>query len=76
MFSIFAVSKRYTFNFTRPQKMDKLTFYKRCYEDCKRVLKEISENADLDKDTKERLTDHLLDRMNKFKEYIDYLMSN
>lgn len=56
--------------------MDKLEFYKKCYEDCKKILKAINEDPDFDDDTKERLTDTYLDLMNKYQSYIDYLILN
>lgn len=56
--------------------MDKLEFYKKCYEDCKNIIKSINEDPDFDDETKERLTDHFLDLMNKYQRYIDYMILN
>lgn len=56
--------------------MDKLEFYKKCYEDCKKIIKAINENPKFSEEEKEKLTDEFLDRMNKFQSYIDYLTLN
>lgn len=56
--------------------MGKLEFYKKCYEDCKKIIKAINDNPKISEEEKEKLTDEFLDRMNKFQSYINYLTLN
>lgn len=56
--------------------MNDLEKYKKYYEDCKKMIQSIMDDPDFDKETKERLTDHFLDKMNQIRRYIDYLTLN
>lgn len=56
--------------------MTDLEKYKKYYEDCKKILQSINEDPEFDEETKTKLTDHFLDKMNELQRYIDYLTLN
>ena len=51
--------------------MDKLEFYRKCYEDCKLVIADLNERDDIPERRKEVLIDKMLDKMNELKRLIE-----
>lgn len=51
--------------------MNKLEFYRKCFEDCKLVIADLYERDDIPKDRKEVLIDKMLDKMNELKRLIE-----
>lgn len=51
--------------------MDKLEFYRKCYEDCKLVIAELYKREDIPKEKKMALIDQMLDKMNELKRIIE-----
>lgn len=58
--------------------MDKLEFYRKCYEDCKLVIRDLYNRDDLTEEKKMALIDKMLDKMNELKALIqdieDYML--
>lgn len=53
--------------------MDKLEFYRKCYEDCKLVIADLYARDDLPEERKSALIDQMLDKMNELKALIEEL---
>lgn len=53
--------------------MDRLKFYRKCYEDCKLVIADLMKREDLSEEKKEVLIDQFLTRMNELKAMIEEL---
>lgn len=51
--------------------MNKLEFYRKCYEDCELVIADLYHREDIPKERKEVLIDKMLDKMNELKKLID-----
>jgi hypothetical protein len=51
--------------------MNKLDFYRKCYEDCKLVIADLYERKDLPEERKMALIDKMLDKMNELKALIE-----
>lgn len=51
--------------------MNKLDFYRKCYEDCKLVIADLYERNDIPENRKEVLIDKMLDKMNELKRLIE-----
>ena len=58
--------------------MDKLEFYRKCYEDCKLVIDDLYKRNNLTEEKKMALIDKMLDKMNELKALIqdieDYML--
>ena len=55
--------------------MDKLEFYRKCYEDCKLIIADLSERKDLPEERKMALIDKMRDKMNELKRLIEDIES-
>jgi hypothetical protein len=51
--------------------MNKLEFYRKCYEDCRLVIADLYKRDDIPKERKEALIDKMLDKMNELKRLIE-----
>lgn len=51
--------------------MNKLEFYRKCYEDCKLIIADLHERDDIPEGRKEVLIDKMLDKMNELKRLIE-----
>ena len=51
--------------------MNKLDFYRKCYEDCKLIIAELYKSKDISEERKMALIDKMLDKMNELKALIE-----